>query len=151
MADDNRPLKYMRYAVGEIVLVVVGILIALSINTWNEENKTRNIEIKTLEEIRENLYVDLTELNADIVVMDSVNYAGEAVINYVKRNNEPSQSFKYHMHVSRLYPHFDPNQSGYSLLVSEGIEIVSNDSLRRTITLLYEQNYPYYSKYENYI
>ena len=37
MADDNRPLKYMRYAIGEIVLVVVGILIALAINNWNED------------------------------------------------------------------------------------------------------------------
>ncbi len=39
MADDNRPLKYMRYAIGEIVLVVIGILIALQINNWNEERK----------------------------------------------------------------------------------------------------------------
>jgi len=45
MADDNRPLKYMRYAVGEIVLVVVGILIALSINNWNEERK-KDISMK---------------------------------------------------------------------------------------------------------
>ena len=37
MADDNRPLKYARYAIGEIVLVVIGILIALAINNWNEE------------------------------------------------------------------------------------------------------------------
>ena len=35
MADDNKPMKYMRYAIGEIVLVVIGILIALSINNWN--------------------------------------------------------------------------------------------------------------------
>ncbi len=39
MADDNRPLKYMRYAVGEIVLVVIGILIALQINNWNEHRQ----------------------------------------------------------------------------------------------------------------
>jgi hypothetical protein len=39
MADDNRPLKYMRYAIGEIALVVIGILIALSINNWNEIEK----------------------------------------------------------------------------------------------------------------
>ncbi len=37
LADDNKPLKYMRYAIGEIVLVVIGILIALQINTWNED------------------------------------------------------------------------------------------------------------------
>ena len=41
MADDNRPLKYARYAIGEVVLVVIGILIALQINNWNEESKTR--------------------------------------------------------------------------------------------------------------
>ena len=39
MADDNKPLKYMRYAIGEIVLVVVGILIALQINNRNEKRK----------------------------------------------------------------------------------------------------------------
>ncbi len=41
MADDNKPLKYMRYAVGEIALVVIGILIALQINTWNENRKAQ--------------------------------------------------------------------------------------------------------------
>jgi len=51
LANDNppswragKPLKYMRYAIGEIVLVVFGILIALSINNWNEERKDRNKE-----------------------------------------------------------------------------------------------------------
>jgi len=43
LADDNKPLKYMRYAIGEILLVVVGILIALQINNWNEERKTNDI------------------------------------------------------------------------------------------------------------
>ena len=37
MAKDNQFLKYSRYAIGEIVLVVIGILIALQINNWNEE------------------------------------------------------------------------------------------------------------------
>ena len=39
LADDNKPLKYMRYAIGEIVLVVIGILIALSINNWNKKQE----------------------------------------------------------------------------------------------------------------
>jgi len=45
MADDNKPLKYARYAIGEIVLVVIGILIALQINNWNEE-RARKQELK---------------------------------------------------------------------------------------------------------
>lgn len=39
LADDNKFLKYSRYAIGEILLVVIGILIALSINNWNEGKK----------------------------------------------------------------------------------------------------------------
>ena len=42
MADENKPMKYARYAIGEIVLVVIGILIALQINTWNEGRKEKN-------------------------------------------------------------------------------------------------------------
>ena len=41
IADDNKPMKYMRYAIGEIILVVIGILIALQINNWNQQRKDR--------------------------------------------------------------------------------------------------------------
>ena len=52
MADDNQFFKYSRYAIGEITLVVVGILIALYINNWNEERKERKTEHLVLTEIR---------------------------------------------------------------------------------------------------
>jgi len=45
LADDNKPLKYMRYAIGEILLVVIGILIALQINNWNTSRLERIEEI----------------------------------------------------------------------------------------------------------
>ena len=150
MADENRPLKYARYAVGEIVLVVIGILIALQINTWNEELKTREIETKTLKEIRANLKTDLDELWSDISVMDSVTLAGGFVLEYLKSDaDKPSKSFKYYMNISRMNPHFDAIRGGYSLLQSKGLDIISNDSLRGAITKLYEFSYPYYAKYEN--
>jgi len=55
MADDNKPIKYIRYAIGEIILVVIGILIALQINNWNQELQNKTLEKKTLE----NLKIDL--------------------------------------------------------------------------------------------
>ena len=63
LADDNKPLKYMRYAVGEIVLVVIGILIALQINNWNEEQKTQQRLTDFLTEIQNNLSNDILEAN----------------------------------------------------------------------------------------
>ncbi len=53
MADDNKPLKYMRYAIGEIILVVIGILIALQINNWNEDRKELNEEQKIVFSLNE--------------------------------------------------------------------------------------------------
>ena len=40
--EKNKTGKYLKYAIGEIVLVVIGILIALSINNWNENKKKKD-------------------------------------------------------------------------------------------------------------
>ena len=59
LTDDNKPLKYMRYAIGEIVLVVIGILIALSINNWNEEKLNKTKEHILLKEMYDELDLDV--------------------------------------------------------------------------------------------
>ena len=71
MADDNKPMQYMRYAIGEIVLVVIGILIALSINNWNT-NKQETKELHNyLKNIKNNLQADLTGIKEISVFRDS--------------------------------------------------------------------------------
>ena len=52
LAAENRPVKYMRYAIGEILLVVIGILIALQVNNWNQERK----DLKEGKLIRQNIH-----------------------------------------------------------------------------------------------
>ena len=66
MADDKIPMKYMRYAIGEIALVVIGILIALSINNWNQQRKNKITEQKLLNAIHEDLLVNINRFNNDI-------------------------------------------------------------------------------------
>jgi hypothetical protein len=56
------PLKYARYAIGEIVLVVIGILIALSINNWNEERKEAQKGLKILEELATNIEYNIENM-----------------------------------------------------------------------------------------
>ena len=71
LADDNKPLKYMRYAVGEIVLVVIGILIALSINNWNEGNKELFEENKLIENLRQEFQNNLKNIDTANKELDS--------------------------------------------------------------------------------
>lgn len=67
MADDNKPLKYLRYAIGEIILVVIGILIALQVNNWNEKRKNSAKYKAVLEQI-------YTVLDQDIQEMETVEH-----------------------------------------------------------------------------
>ncbi|MCL6257681.1 DUF6090 family protein [Aquiflexum sp. TKW24L] len=56
---ENKISGYLKYGIGEIFLVVIGILIALSINNWNEGRKARAQELSTMKEIIENLKYDI--------------------------------------------------------------------------------------------
>jgi len=63
MANDNKTLKYARYAIGEIVLVVFGILIALQINNWNENRKINIQETIYLQDLKNDFGFDIETLN----------------------------------------------------------------------------------------
>jgi hypothetical protein len=63
--EQNKTGKYFKYAIGEIVLVVIGILIALSINNWNEERKLHKEELSILLEVKSNLEVTLNNFIED--------------------------------------------------------------------------------------
>ena len=58
---ENKTGTYFKYAIGEIVLVVIGILIALSINNWNETNKNEREQIVFLNNLKNDLTNDLIQ------------------------------------------------------------------------------------------
>ena len=75
----NKMGDYYKYAIGEIFLVVLGILIALSINNWNEERKNNLIEKNIIKNIVEDLKLDsihitksLNEVRSQLKVVDEI-------------------------------------------------------------------------------
>jgi hypothetical protein len=64
--EQNKTGKYFKYAIGEIVLVVIGILIALQINNLNESAKNKRQELVILENILQDLQNDKIGLNSII-------------------------------------------------------------------------------------
>jgi Family of unknown function (DUF6090) len=81
MIKENRTSKYLLYAIGEIVLVVIGILIALSINNWNDE---KNAKLETQAQRRSNLEEIYYDLKNDVIVLD-------AIINQLQGQKEASK------------------------------------------------------------
>ncbi|TYA54314.1 DUF6090 family protein [Formosa maritima] len=57
----NKTGKYLKYAIGEIVLVVIGILIALSINNWNEERKASDYNLVLLKQVQKELAFNINK------------------------------------------------------------------------------------------
>jgi hypothetical protein len=65
LIEKNRIGKYLKYAIGEILLVVIGILIAVSINNWNEKRKQKN-------ELEHILSITLKDMALDTTLVNSV-------------------------------------------------------------------------------
>ena len=75
--------RYFLYAIGEIVLVVIGILFALQINNWNESRKSNLLAISNLESLKEDLIPDLDELKSNEEYLDLYESSGVNIWNHL--------------------------------------------------------------------
>jgi hypothetical protein len=66
LAAENKVMAYLRYAIGEIFLVVIGILIALQVNNWKEDIQNHKLEKTTLENIRSDLVLQQGIINEQL-------------------------------------------------------------------------------------
>lgn len=130
--------SYTLYAIGEIALVVIGILIALQINNWNEDRKDRLTERGILLEIQNDLRETLLDLNEDLeehyLILNSTNLVKKALVNEAPFNDSITEHILNCFRDTRTFY----KAGGYEIMLSEGVEIISNDSLRKMITDLYQ-------------
>lgn len=148
MIKENKVTKYVLYAIGEIVLVVIGILIAVQINNKNIKNQRSDLERSILIEILDNLEDDLVQIEDELYSDKVVMHADSIVIAHIRSKASFQDSIAAYLRISEMFPHLDSKESGYSLLESKGIDLIRNDSLRIRITNFYNRDYPYFRKYE---
>lgn len=142
LLSGNRFSKYTLYAVGEILLVVIGILIALSIDNWNDERQLKNIERKYLIELKSNLQVDLDDVNHSISYTEDKIHSNQSVLNYLDGQKAFHDTLKHHFSNIHGSLHFTPQTSGIEgIRTAEGIRIIENDSIRKSLSYLYDYMY----------
>jgi hypothetical protein len=130
-------MTYLFYAVGEILLVVIGILIALQVNNWNEEQKERDLELKMLSQIGADLRgssEDINELYNRLEI--SINSADSLLKSF--RNRNETQGFVFHASLIHRRFFFNPSTSGYAQLRTSSANVIQNDALRNRIVEIYE-------------
>ena len=129
----------MRYAIGEIVLVVIGILIALSLNNWNEGRKGRIYEIKALKEISAALKTDSIVNKGIQERVQRRDTAINNILSYLKSGATNADSMLIeNLKDSNTNIKISFNGGAYEALKSKGLEYIRNDSLRNMIVAAYE-------------
>lgn len=133
LSDQAQFVRYSRYAIGEIALVVIGILIALQINNWNESMKLRKVEVKLLEELRNDLHVTLDELKTDIPNLKAQMLLADRLIQYGSQEQDENyspekflDSFGYFNWNVKMYP----RTIAYQNLKALGFDLFTNDSIK---------------------
>jgi hypothetical protein len=147
---DNKITNYLKYAIGEIILVVIGILIALSINNWNENRKERTAEQTLYQTLISSLENDLEDANDKISSVDKSIKAQEIFI--INSFNEIKDKFntvqlEYLLYsVSNSSRSFFPNYGLYEKISNNNqIDLIKSTVLQMKIIELYEQYYKRYN------
>ena len=141
LLNEGKTSKYLRYAVGEIVLVVIGILIALQINTWNLERINKNLETKYYERLLEDLKEEEASSQSIIDYIEQVSMHSKKAIlffdNQHDQNKNSSQNLIDLYQASQILDN-RPIMSTYQELISSGqLNIFQNDSIKTSIISYY--------------
>ncbi len=130
--------KYMIYAIGEIILVVIGILIALKVNNWNERQNNLKYEQSILIELKKELENNLKQLEEKrFMRKDLVMGSTQWIINLMENEDLIVDLDTIHHHLSRtlIVPSYDPMISITSELINSGnLRLIQNAELRTKLT-----------------
>lgn len=146
--SEGKTGKYLKYAFGEIILVVIGILIALYINAIRENLIQKHYTISVFEQIRKDLVNDTLQLSADL---KKIEFSNRLIVD-VLENNVPdsfyssinvdsydSEAFSPFRSLVTDFINFQPNAKGYDLLKTLNNKELVNDPLTNSILSYYSQ------------
>lgn len=136
--EKGKTVKYFKYAIGEIILVVIGILIALQINNWNENRKLHVEELNLLIEVKSNLEVTLNNFRDDTLFNAQNIFQLRKIEHYIAKdlpyNTELDSAFGLFGQWKSPYP----ITTAYTTLKTKGLDLISNTTLRNKIVNMYE-------------
>jgi len=134
--EKNKTGKYLKYAIGEIILVMIGILLALQVNNWNQQRIAAEKEELLLKELHDEFVNNKKQLEDVVSVHQmSIDACNKIIRTFpIDLKLVNLDSLQGHMLKSSTHYTFNPSQGVINSLVNtSSFELISNDSLRRTI------------------
>jgi len=137
----GKTAQYLRHAIGEIILIVVGILLALQLNTWKEEREEREKEQELLISLRTDLLKALQELSQSAHQYGIARASIQTVLHHMEYDLPYHDSIGSHFFNTTLYwGTSDLNNATYETLKSIGLEMISNQQIRQRLPEIFEEH-----------
>ena len=136
LLSEGKTGKYLKYAIGEVLLVVIGILIALQINNWNQSRLDREVEKTTLLSLKADLSSALTQLNAKIDQNRRYRVSDSTAFHLIHNRIKIPQDSLTNLLLRHVYtPGFDPELGTLNEILNTGkMDVIRNDSIRNIIS-----------------
>ena len=135
LLNEGKTSNYFKYAIGEIVLVVIGILIALQINTWSNNRELKKEELQVMKSLHQEFSENLVKFDKVYSVHLERNKDIETVMSIKPRELSRDSLGSLINGTSGNNFTFDPYQGIYNSVINSGkIEIISNDLLKEKIS-----------------
>lgn len=135
---ENKITRYLFYAIGEIVLVVIGILIALQINNWNNEVQEDKLSLLYYKELLSDVESDIESLKGRIEYSTKVKSSLDTLIDALQNKTYSSanpDTLQYAMNCYYRVPGWTFNLNTYKELESSGnLRYIKNDEIKSAIT-----------------
>ena len=140
--------KYLLYAIGEILLVMIGILLALEVNNFNDERKDRALEKELLTGILIGLRSDSGDMAYNLGEHTKILKSRKIVLAWLYGTAPFSDTLKQHLARAHGFTVFTSIDGPYEMLKTSGPQLIQNREVRDKISKLYDNTYDIYGERE---
>ena len=136
LLNDGKTTKYFKYAIGEIALVMIGILLALQVNNWNEKRLDKNKEQLLLIELHQEFKNNKKQFEETVYMHKKAFNSANYIKSHLPINSSTVNldSLSYHLYYMGWIYTFNPSKGvTNSLTNSAAFNLISNDTLRKLL------------------
>ncbi len=140
LVAEGKTVNYLKYAIGEIILVVVGILIALNINNWNEQRKANKLEAEYYCRLYEDLIQDADQIDALITQAEERLKASNQALRLLQKDkpNKIEVATQINLSTTAIFIDFKPNNSAFEDLKSgANLNIIKDKNVIKELNAYY--------------
>lgn len=137
-----------KYSLGELILIVSGILIALALNQWNEKRKLYDRETEMLKDLQVSLKNDMGDILINLDVHNNSYNSTILLLDHLKAKRPYNDTLDPHFGKALGTTIFLTDDAAYNNLQDKGRHLVTNDSIRADLSILYAHDYKFIAALE---